>query len=148
MDNKALLSKVESGNGTPRPVRGYAFSYKARVMVVALVIVSAVMAAIWVTVDFDDDEGDSEGDRDYWVETMSPSFHIVESIPVSEYDLEPISSSLATHDAEIKMLNSALGTVDVTAMYWNLLPAQDQKNCNETNGGLSYDKCIELGGDR
>ena len=148
MDDQ-LLTKSDPNNSLiadSRPA-GIICSYKTRLFIVAIAVVSALTCAIWLTVDFKDDEGGSSS-RDYWVETMSPTYQVVESIPVSLYDLKQISSSVATHEAEIRMLNGAKDTIDVTAMYWNLLPAQDQKNCNETNGGLPYERCIELGGDR
>jgi len=118
--------------------------FKLFVLSVAFAAACALTAALW----YSSEDDPSPSSAIYWTETLSPSYQIIESIPVSHYALEPIPSSLPTHEAEINMLNGARSTIDVTAMYWNLLPLQDQTNCNETAGGLSYETCLALGGDR
>jgi len=135
---------IQSQTSSPWP-----FGLKARIATVAMAVLLSVTAAVWITLGFEGESSDNSSPSGYWVETMTPSFQIIESIPVSDYDLDPIPTSMGTHDAEIKMLNEAKHTIDVTVMYWNLLPLQDQKNCNETAGGLSYETCRDdLGGKR
>jgi phospholipase D3/4 len=57
---------------------------------------------------------------------------LVQSIPVGDFDIEPVPGSLATHEALIAIADAATHRLDFTAMYMDLLGADDRRLYNDS----------------
>ena len=83
-------------------------------------------------------------------ETMSPTSTLVESIPLTDYgsSFDKLPSSDYTHVALINALDASKTSVDITVMYWNLLPSEDSSCAGAKPGvSLSLNYCLNnLGG--
>lgn len=62
----------------------------------------------------------------------SLSLTLVQSIPVGDFDVSPVSGAIATRDAFVRLADSASSTLDFTAMYMDLAGEQDRLLYNET----------------
>ncbi|OQR83521.1 phospholipase D, Pi-sPLD-like-1 [Achlya hypogyna] len=62
-----------------------------------------------------------------WVLGSESRLHIVESLPLGDFALQPLPHSHSTAEALVALFNAATTTIDVLAMYWNLGGLEDRK---------------------
>ena len=70
-----------------------------------------------------------------------PRASLVESIPMGMEDLRGTSGVQYTEDALVRLTNSAQSTIELTAMYWALLPdptSEDEKGLTVEITGEDY----------
>jgi len=55
---------------------------------------------------------------------------LVQSTPVGDFDVAPIATSLPTHEAFVRLADAASASLDLTAMYCDLLGTEDRETYN------------------
>ncbi|CAK4698012.1 hypothetical protein LEN26_000893 [Aphanomyces euteiches] len=58
--------------------------------------------------------------------SQASRIHVVESLPVGDFELLPLPGSKNTAEALVELIDSALHRLDIFAMYWNLLGEEDR----------------------
>ena len=60
------------------------------------------------------------------------SITLVQSIPIGDFSISRVSGAIPTHEAFLRLADTATSTLDVTAMYVDLLGTEDQKFFNKS----------------
>jgi hypothetical protein len=126
----ALLLRVdvprhESSLRASTSTRRYSRPILAAVLVLA--VAAAAAAAIVITVIRGLGQHGSGDDS-----CATASLTLVQTIPVGDFVVEPAAGSLATHEALAQLAASATATLDVTAMYVDLLGETSRERFNES----------------
>ena len=120
-------------SGSPTPT----FSQRKLLYFLTLVILGLVGGLTTLLISLSSSDDSSSITPTYATEKLSPSTFLVESIPTNSTTALP--TSLLTWEAEVALLNAAKHSIDITVMYWNLLPS-DNTFCNSDATTLDY--CI------